>query len=167
MGKLRVVLESAARHDSHAGVRAEFGRANDPLYVQRLFLEFVERHLVDVGLADDLEDLLVDPRAVLLDLGRDGDRVMTSSSVTARRTSSNRGMPGVSVRSMTWPSVGSGYAASTISSSSDCPSSANSEQIAGLRMPPFFMASIPRCSFPVSFASSGIASSCQVTIETS
>ena len=60
--------ERAAGHDADAGVGAELGRADDPLDVERLFLEFVERDLVDVGLADDLEDLLVDPRAEFLDL---------------------------------------------------------------------------------------------------
>src|SRR5262245_55861202 len=35
----------------------------------------MERNLVDVGFADDFEDFLVQPRAIVLDFGRDGDRV--------------------------------------------------------------------------------------------
>src|SRR5437773_3837748 len=68
-------LERTSGDDADAGVRAELGRADDPLDVERLFLEFVKGDLVDVGVADDLEDLLVDARAKFLDLGRDGNGV--------------------------------------------------------------------------------------------
>src|SRR5262245_5261775 len=64
---------------------------------------------------------------------------MTSSSATARRTSSSRGMPWTRVRSMTWLSGGRGYAASAMSNSSRWPSSASNEQMAGFRMPVRFI----------------------------
>ena len=59
-----------AREDADVGVGRELGRADDPLDPQRLLLELVVRHLVDVDVADDLEDLLVQFRAVLGDLAR-------------------------------------------------------------------------------------------------
>jgi len=65
----------AAGDDPDARVRAELGGPDDPLDVERLFLELVVGDLVDVDLADALEDLLEEPGAVVLYLGGDGDRV--------------------------------------------------------------------------------------------